>query len=160
MVLMDLVGRRQGKPDYLAVGWTVAATLALAAGTELVQSLEPHRDAAFLDLVRDAAGMALALLLRGAGPSSPTRTLRRLTSGLIALAVLAPLVATAAIYVQRNRAFPVVIPLNGSAWERRLLTFHGSQLVPGACGSQGSDPLARLSVQPGTYPGFHLANRT
>jgi hypothetical protein len=156
IVLMDLVGGRQATPDSRAVGWTVAATLALAAGTELVQSLEPHRDAAFLDLVRDTAGMTLALLLRGAGPPSPIRTLRRLIAALIALAVLTPFVAVAATYVQRNRAFPVVIPLNGSAWERRLLTFHGSELVPGACGSPGADPLARLSIQPGTYPGFHL----
>jgi hypothetical protein len=155
-VLMDLVGGGQANPDSRAVGWTVAATLALAAGTELVQSLEPHRDAAFLDLVRDAAGMTLALLLRGSDPASRTRTLRRLIAALIALGVLTPFVATAAVYVQRNKALPVVIPLDGSAWERRLLSFHRSELVPGGCASRGGDPLARLSIQPGTYPGFHL----
>jgi hypothetical protein len=156
-VLMDLVGGGRANLGSRAVGWTVAATLALAAGTELVQSLEPHRDAAFLDLVRDAAGMTLALLLRGAGPSSPTRTLRRLIAAVIALAVMTPFVATAAIYVERKKAFPVVIRLDGSFWERRLLSFHRSELVPGGCelfGSPGSNPLARLSFQPATYPGF------
>ena len=159
-VLADLFGGRQAHPNSRAViGRTVAVALALAAGTELLQALEPHRDAAFADFVRDAAGMTIALLLRGTGASSRISTARRLTAALLAVAVLAPLVAVAAMYVQRNQAFPVVIPLNGSSWARRLLSFHDADLIPGGCetfGSPGTDPLVRLSVHPGKYPGFYL----
>lgn len=160
IVLLDLVGRRQAKPNNrAAICWTVAITLALAGGTELLQTLEPNHDAAFGDFVRDTAGMALVLLLRRQGPSSHISTARRLTVVLIAGAVLAPFVAVVGIYVQRNRAFPIVLPLNGPLWERRLLSVHESELVPGACeipGSSGTDPLARLSLRPGRYPGFFL----
>jgi hypothetical protein len=158
-ILLDLIGRRQPERGArAAVVWTVVASLALAAGTELLQALEPTHDAAFGDFVRDAAGMMIALLLR-VGASSHISTVRRLTAALIAVAVLAPFFAVVGVYVQRNRAFPIVIPLNGSSWERRLLSFHDSELVPGACqafGSSGSDPLARLAIQPGTYPGFYF----
>ncbi len=158
-ILLDLVSRRQAKPDpRAAVVWTVAATLALAAGTELLQALEPNHDAAFADFVRDAAGMTIALLLRAGAPSYRS-TVRRLTAALIVVALLAPFLAVVGIYAQRNRAFPTVIPLNGSFWERRLLSFRDSELAPGACATSGSsaaDPQARLSVQPGRYPGFFL----
>jgi hypothetical protein len=158
-VLLDLIGRRQAVPDpRAAVGWTVAATLALAAGTELLQALDPDHDAALGDFVRDAAGMTVALLLRVAAPARIS-TVRRLTVAAIVAAVLAPLFGVAGVYVQRNRAFPVVIPLTGSAWERRLLSFRGAELVPGGCetfGSSDTDPRARLSIQPGTYPGFFV----
>jgi hypothetical protein len=159
-ILLDLIGRRQPEPDpRAAVSWTVAVTLALAAGTELLQALEPTHDAAFGDFVRDAAGMTLALVLRRAGASSGISTVRRLTVAVIVVALLAPFFAVVGIYVQRNRAFPVVIPLNGSWWEGRLLSFHDSELLPGACdafGASDTGPLARLMVQPGTYPGFFL----
>ncbi|HYH40377.1 MAG TPA: hypothetical protein VD867_00220 [Burkholderiales bacterium] len=157
--LADLFARSQPQLSSRAVvGRTVAVALALAAGTELVQSLEPHRDAAFADLLRDAAGMTIALLLRR-GRLPRIGVARRLTAGLLGVAVLTPLGAVAGMYVQRNRAVPVVIPLNGSSWARRLLSFHDAELIPGGCetfGSPGTDPLVRLSVHPGTYPGFFL----
>jgi VanZ family protein len=157
IILLDLVGSRQTRPDpRAAMGWTVAATLALAAGTELLQALQPNHDAAFGDFVRDMAGMSLVLLLRR-GPSARINMARRLTVVLIAVAVLGPFFAVVGMYGQRNRAFPIVMPLNGSSWERRLLTFHGSELVPGKCevpGSPAGDALARLSLRPGRYPGL------
>jgi VanZ family protein len=160
IILLDLVGSRQTRPGpRSAMGWTVAATLALAAGTELLQAVQPNHDAAFGDFVRDMAGMSLVLLLRRAGPSAHINMARRLTFGLIAVAVLGPFFAVVGIYGQRNRAFPIVMPLNGSSWERRLLSFHGSELVPGKCeipGSPAGDALARLSLRPGRYPGLFL----
>ena len=160
VILLDLVERRQAAPNPRAVvGWTVAVTLALAAGTELLQSLEPNHDADVLDLVRDAAGMTLALLLRPAGPSPHIGTVRRLTAALIAVAVLAPFLAVAGLSVQRQRAFPVVIPMHGSWWERRLQSFRDAEVVPGGCeasGSAGTEPLVRLLFQPARYPGFYF----
>ena len=153
--------RRQAQPDpRAAVGWTVAITLALAAGTELLQSLEPSHDADFRDFVRDAAGMTLALLLRPAGPSPHISTVRRLTAALIAVAVLAPFLAVAGIYVQRNRAFPVVIPIervvrgNAACYPSVMPNwFPAPARLPVR---RAPSPLVRVLFQPGKYPGFYF----
>jgi hypothetical protein len=159
VILLDLVARRQAEPNPRAVvGWTVAVALALAAGTELLQTLEPSHDADVRDFVRDATGMTLALLLRRTGPSPHISAARRVTAALIAMTVLAPLLAVAGIYLQRNRAVPVVIPMHGSWWERRLQSFRDAEVVAGACeaGSTGTEPLVRLLFQPARYPGFYF----
>jgi hypothetical protein len=158
--LLDVVaGLRPDADPRAAVGWTLAAALALAAGTELVQSLVPNHDAAFRDFARDAAGMTMVLMLRREVPFPRSLVVRRLIVAAIAAAVLTPFAAVARIYLERNRAFPVVIPFSGSSWERRLLSFNQSELVPGGCEmfrTAGADPLVRLAVRPGRYPGFAL----
>jgi hypothetical protein len=158
-VLADLFARRQPQLSSRAVlGRTVAVALALAAGTELLQSLEPHRDAAFADFVRDAAGMTIALLLQR-GRSPRISVTRRVTAGLVGVAVLTPLAGVARMYVQRNQAVPVVIPLNGASWARRLLLFRDAEIVQGGCetgASADGGPLVRVSLHPGRYAGFHL----
>jgi hypothetical protein len=163
-------------PDPVGTGkrwtsaWALLITLAVGAASEVLQLLQPGRDASVGDLLRDAAGAAAFLLLRaavvapGAGVSGQTAVRRRGAAGLLAVSLLVaaavPFVRVVDAYVERDRAFPTLFGLDGSRWERQFVWTGDAELVPDAMprgrpAAEGA-PLARLSLRPGRYPGLVL----
>lgn len=144
-----------------------AATLVGGGATELLQLLQPTRAASAGDLLRDAAGAGAFLLLRTAwrretarGPrTAPHLPGARAAFGVALLgAVAAPLLLVVAQNAARDRAFPTLFRLDGSWWERPLVSAGNAEFVPALAG-QGIAPtsqLARLSLRPGQYPGLVL----
>ena len=145
-----------------------AATLVVGGATELLQLLQPTRAASVGDLLRDAAGAGAFLVLRTAWRERETargpRTAPHLPGARAALgvallgAVAAPLLLVMAQNAGRNRAFPTLFRLDGSWWERPLVSADNAEFVPALAG-RGNAPtsrLARLSLRPGQYPGLVL----
>lgn len=141
-------------------------TLALGLVTEIVQAVIPNRDAAWIDLARNAAGAASFLLLWHAwtGRQSTTAGARR--SGVVVAAVALLLVALAlaetadtlvALY-ERARALPTVVAFDGARWESKVVRTGANRLTPaGAARAAGSPAgLARLDLLPATYSGLSI----
>lgn len=172
LVALSLLGflRTRTRPDQGSrMWWTAfAVTLLLGAATECLQVFQANRDASIEDFLRDLAGAGAFLLLAaamawGAWAPGPIRSRRgRLSAAGVALLLLAAagghLAMTAALYAARDRAFPTLFALDGSWWERRLIEANGSSLTPAAVVPRGvgatGEPLARLDLEPGTYPGL------
>ena len=150
LVVRDLLAARGGAWPRRAPVAAFALTVGLGAAVEALRMLQPDRTASLTDLSRDAAGAAAFLLLRD-GLRTNRAGLRRLLPSLAGVAVLAAASAgfarTAALYVERDRALPTLFALDGSWWERELMTTLDSRLTPGP-------RLARLDLAPGTYPGI------
>ncbi len=145
-------------------------TLAIGAGTELIQFLQPNREPSFSDLARDAAGAAAFLLVAAAVPrfvggTTPVSTRGGRATALAAAAVLATMAGAAlatvtAVLAERRAAMPTLAAFDGSWWERRLLEEHDSRVIPGDRPAHlpagFGEPLARLELLPGTYPGIAI----
>jgi hypothetical protein len=148
----------------------IVITLVLGAASELLQLLQPTRDASVGDFLRDAAGAAAFLLLRAAvaAPGARARShldaRARVASALLAVSLLlvvaAPFFLVVDTYVERDRAFPTLFRLDGSRWERLFVSTGGAELVPKAMPDAAlasrKGPLALLKLQPGIYPGLVL----
>jgi VanZ family protein len=152
--------------------WRHAFLLVLAAGvaTELIQHFQPNREPSLEDLARDAAGAAAFLLVAAAWPAvgggeTPVSSRRgRVAAVAVAVALVtlagAALASTVAVLVERDRSMPVLASFDGSWWERRLIRPGSSVLTPGGRPANLSpafrEPLARLDLKPGTYPGVRI----
>jgi VanZ family protein len=153
---------RMPSRDHLAI--TILATLVIAVVTEIAQIFMPSRDASRMDVLRDAAGssiFALAWLSAQKANTAP-RTCRalRLSAGVIALAFLMPVMATAELYYQRDRIFPRLVQFDGSRWEQDFLVTRQAKLIsnarPGLRDGSLPETFALLRLSPGVYPGFVL----
>jgi hypothetical protein len=149
-----------------------ALTVALGALTESLQVLQWDREPSIADLLRDVAGAGAFLLLSaarregesGAGPASTRGRVGRRLAVLLAVALLAGSLAhlamTAAAYVERGRAQPTLVALDGSWWERWFIEERDSALTPRTrppgFGDSLDEPLARLDLRAGRYPGIAL----
>ncbi|MBS1137494.1 MAG: succinyl-CoA synthetase subunit beta [Proteobacteria bacterium] len=165
--------------DLLATRWprsgawrpallSFALTVAVGAGAEFLQTFMPDRDASLTDLLRDAAGAGAFLLMReayrrgtssGAPASPPVRTAFAVAAVALLLAATAQLSLTLAVLAERARAFPVLARFDGSWWENALIETGDSVLTPASLATQPSEippGLARLDLQPATYPGLTL----
>jgi VanZ family protein len=148
----------------------IVVTLVLAAASELLQLLEPTRDASAADFLRDAAGATAFLLLRVAvaAPGVKVRSRPapgvRVASGLLAVSLLlvvaVPFLLVVDTYVERDRSFPTLFRLDGSRRERPFVSTGDAELVPKSMAPAGlaptSGPLALLSLKAGVYPGLVL----
>lgn len=153
-------------------GWrdwqAFAVTLAVGAGSEMLQWFQPTRDPSIGDFLRDTAGASSVLLLRLARlPRRPTVrfavppwALRVVVAGLV-LAVLTPLALVLRDYRDRDRAFPTVLRLDNSSWERRFLTVRDAVLVPASAPAAPGEPLASsaatIALRPGPFSGVFLS---
>jgi hypothetical protein len=149
--------------------WWLAFTLAVVLGgtTEVLQLLQPGRGASFWHFLRDVAGAASFLLVAGtvrwkdrfAGPirSAGGRALAWTGVFLMLSAAGFNLAMTVAMYGERDMAFPTLFALDGSWWERPFIQTDDSVLTPHARPAHMAvpldEPLARLDLKPGTYPG-------
>ena len=104
--------------------------------------------------------ICIALWLSMRVPPGRIRRARllRIAAAAIALVTIGTFLQVAANYVQRDRAFPVLLRLNGLRWEQQFVRFNGSHLQPDAAVPANlphvNTPYARLALLPGTYPGF------
>jgi VanZ family protein len=170
LLVRSLLGMALGEgPEARRSLQAIVVTLGLAAASEILQLFQPTRDASVADFLRDAAG-ATAFPLLGAAiaagrTDSPRQTgARRAALGLVGAgllsAVAVPFLLVVRIYIERDRAFPTLFRLDGSRWERQLVSTGNSELVPGVIPATGlaetSRPMARLALRPGTYPGLVL----
>ncbi len=151
--------------------WTAfALAVALGAATEALQLAQPGRDASVWHFLRDVAGAASFLLvLAMAGWTGGRGSLIRSAGrrALVVLGVAAMLSAswfdlarTVVIYGERDTALPTLFALDGSWWERPFVEAHGSVLTPhtrpAGVTAPFDQPLARLDLEAGTYPGIAL----
>jgi hypothetical protein len=149
--------------------WWLAFTLAVVLGgiTEVLQLFQPGRDASFWHFLRDVAGVGSFLLVaatvrwkdRFAGPirSAGRRALAWTGALLMISAAGFNLAVTVAVYGERDLAYPTLFALDGSWRERQFIETGNSVLTPHAPPPRTAvpldEPLARLDLRPGTYPG-------
>jgi VanZ family protein len=149
--------------------WWLAFTLAILLGalTEILQLFQAGRDASFWHFLRDVAGagsflLAVATVGWKGGAGRLIRSARRRAVAWAAVVLMLSasgfnLAATTVMYGERDLAFPTLFALDGAWWERSFIETHDSVLTPHARPPHmafGVDqPLARLDLQPGTYPG-------
>jgi hypothetical protein len=137
-------------------------TVALAAGAEAVQFIQPNRSPSISDFLRGAAGAAAGLLLwTGKAPLTSIRQRLRwpaAVAGLLMLVASAQLVFVVASYAARARAFPVLFRLDGSWWEGAFLKFGEAALTPNAPAlpAASTETFAGLDLQPALYAGVML----
>ncbi len=152
--------------------WWAAFALAVALGgtTEVLQIFQAGRDASVWHFLRDVAGAASFLLVLATvgwtwGRGSLIRSAgRRALVGLAVVAMLGAagfnLAATIVAYGERDTALPTLFALDGAWWERSFVETHDSVLTPHARPAHMTvpfdGPLARLDLNPGTYPGLVL----
>jgi hypothetical protein len=157
-------------PGFSTPGWrhtaALAAILALAGASEALQQFQPTRDPTLGDFLRDVIGAASVLLLRLAASTAPGAesrwwmrpvALRTMAASLLFL-VAAQFALVGSVYIERARAFPTLLRLDGSRWERRLLWVRSADLMPNALPSKTRDtaPLALLALRPGVFSGITL----
>jgi len=162
-----LRARARGSSDR-ALRWRAfILTVTIGVVTETLQVFQGNREPSVSDLVRDAAGAAAFLLLYRwrrpvPGRDGASMRLRRpwmaWSAGVLLLAASAAnLGLTTAAYIARDRAMPTLAAFDGAWWERWFVETQDSRLTVQA-GPRGLDaslaePLARLDLRPGTYPG-------
>jgi len=133
----------------------------LAAFSEVMQYFQPTRHPSFGDFLRDVAGSGAVFLLWSARTRAQTgawspRFLNALAGGLF-IVVLLEFALTIAVYVERDRALPVLLPFTNTHWERRLLRVHGARLtLPAAQHPPSSTSCAPLTLFPGRAPALTL----
>jgi hypothetical protein len=151
-------------------GSAFGLTLALGVVTELLQTFQSNREPSLEDLARDLAGVAAFLLVAASvprlarGATWVTTRRRRLAAVAVAVILLAvsglQAAAACAALTERRAAMPTLVRFDGAWWERHFIRPGASRLTPGArppCPRDGySEPLARLDLQPGLYPGISI----
>jgi len=151
----------------------LVATLILGVGLEATQILGP-RDADFVDLLRNTAGVcaSLAIALALDRTPHPLNRSRRRRAALLAAAsamlapVAFPLVSLGMAMRQRDAAMPVLCDFD-AGWSRRFWKVHDAtvQVIappPSWTSAVRRAPrpverVARLDFQNATYPGFTIA---
>jgi VanZ family protein len=168
IAILGILGGWSSPTDLPRTWWlALGLAVALGAATEILQFLQPSRDPSLVDFLRDSAGAGASLLIAAVGRAvwrgqglvrSRAGRVKALALAAILLAAAgAHLAATVALYAARDRACPTLFALDGSWWERRLIHENGSVLTPRArpagAGASCPEPLARLDLAPGRYPG-------
>jgi hypothetical protein len=169
-VLGLLRARERGASDR-ALRWRAfLLTVAIGAVTEVLQVFQGNREPSLSDLVRDAAGAAaFLLLLPPRHPVPGTDGLRPVlrhpwaawsTGVLLLAASAANLGLTTAAYIARDRALPALAAFDGAWWERWFVETQDSSLSaqarPPGLDASLAEPLARLDLKPGAYPGIGI----
>ena len=172
LVAVSIIGLLRARGASLARPrpWWTAFALAVALGgtTETLQIFQPGRDASVWHFLRDVAGAASFLLvLAMVGWTGGHGSLIRSTGrrALVCLAVAAmlcasgfDLAATVARYGGRDMAYPTLFTPDGAWWERSFVATYDGVLTPYARPAHLAvpidEPLARLDLKPGTYPGI------
>ena len=165
-----LRARARGRTDG-ALRWRAfLLTVAIGAVTELLQVLQDNREPSLTDLVRDAAGAAAFLLLLrrrhpAPGPDGLQPVLRhewmaRSAGILLLVGSAANLGLTTAAYMARDRAMPALAAFDGAWWERWFVETQDGSLTaharPPVLAETVVEPLARLDLKPGAYPGIGI----
>jgi hypothetical protein len=161
--------RTPGAPDSSMRWQAFLLTVALGAITEALQVFQGNRESSIGDFLRDGAGAAAFLLLSSvgwpqratAGPRSVRGRVRAVLVGaLLLVASAAHLGMTTAAYVARDRAMPTLLAFDGTWWERRFVELGDSVLTartrPPGLEVSSDEPLARLDLKPGEYPGVGI----
>jgi hypothetical protein len=162
--------RGRGASDSACRWRAFLLTVAIGAITEVLQVFQADRDPSLIDFARDVAGAgALLLLLPRHQPACGTtgpRPIRGLpwvawSAGVLLLAVSAAnLGLTTAAYVARDRAMPALAHFDGAWWERWFVETQDSSLTvrarPQGLDASIAEPLARLDLRPGAYPGIRI----
>lgn len=174
LVAVSVLGLLQARGRSLAeprTWWTAfAVAVALGAATELLQLVQPGRDASVWHFLRDVAGAASFLLVVATfgwmgGRGSLIRSASRRWAAAIGVALMLgaagfDLAATVVLYGERDMALPTLFALDGSWRERPFVETRQSVLTPRARPADAAagidEPLARLDLRPGTYPGLAL----
>ena len=150
---------RRSRPQWSSASHSLGAfigAVGIGLAAEALQALTPNREASLQDIARNVAG-ALAFLVAGAVRDNRHEWARgRLGLAIGAAALLVAVAAgefarAVAVDVALARAMPTLARLDGSWWERDVVTPTAATLTP-------ADPghLARLVLEPGTYPGLTL----
>ena len=156
---------RPSMPGSQRIGCAFIATIGLGALTEVIQTLQPTRDASVSDFLRDTAGAGAVALWNGPyGLRLPVsiaraRPVLRVLSGALVAAACLPFVVVLDIYLQRNRSFPVLLRFDGSRWEARLTSRGRATLEPNKTApSREADlgPVTLMTMRPGRYSGLVL----
>jgi hypothetical protein len=172
-VLRLLRVRVRGASDSACRWRAFLLTVAIGAITEVLQVFQADRDPSLIDFARDVAGAGALLLLlprcwpaRGTEGPRPVRGLPGLpwaawSAGVLLLAVSAAnLGLTTAAYIARDRAMPALARFDGAWWERWFVEAHDSSLIvqarPPSLDTSLAEPLARLDLRPGAYPGIGI----
>lgn len=171
LAVLGLLRQRAPEASDSACRWRAfVLTVAIGAVTEVLQVFQVDRDPTVIDFARDVAGAgALLLLLPRRQPACGTerpRPVRGLpwvswSAGVILLAASgASFGLTTAAYVARDRAMPALARFDGAWWERWFVETHDSSLIvqagPPGLDASAAEPLARLDLKPGTYPGIAI----
>jgi VanZ family protein len=171
LAVLGLLRARGRGASASALRWRAFfLTVAIGAVTEVLQVFQADRDPSLIDFARDAAGAAALLLLLGPRRPAPgsdggrvTRRRRWLawSAGVLLLAVSAAnLGLTTAAYVARDRAMPALARFGGAWWERWFVETQDSSLTvdarPPGLDASIAEPLARLDLKPGAYPGIGI----
>ncbi|HEX7485151.1 MAG TPA: VanZ family protein [Vicinamibacterales bacterium] len=169
LAILGLLRAGSAPADHPRTWWLAfVLTVTLGALTEILQVFQPNRDVSIEDFLRDVAGAGAFLLMAAAvgfrkpacGPvrTAAGRATAAVVSGLLLVAASAHLATTVALYVERSQAFPTLFALDGSWWERRLIDANASVLTPRTRPLHQEmpfdEPLARLDLKPGTFPGL------
>lgn len=169
-VLGLLRARAPGAPDGATRWRAFLLAVAVGAATEVLQVFQASREPSLGDLARDAAGAAAFLLLlpwRRPTPHADSRwAVRRrrwmaVSAGVLLIAAsVARLGLTTAAYIARDRAMPVLAAFDGAWWERWFVETQDSRLTapakPTRLVPSIDEPLARLDLAPGAYPGIGI----
>jgi hypothetical protein len=171
LAVLGLLRARGRGPSDPASRWrALLLTVAIGAITEVLQIFQVDRDPSLVDFARDVAGAgALLLLLPRNQPAPGTegpRPVRRLgwlafSAGVLLLAAsMTNLGLTTAAYIARDRAMPVLAAFDGAWWERWFVETQDASVTarakPPAVAASLAEPLARLDLKPGTYPGIGI----
>jgi hypothetical protein len=171
LAVLGLVRVRGRGASDLACRWRAfLLTVAIGAITEVLQVFQVDRDPSLIDFARDVAGAGALLLLlprhRPAYGTEGPRPVRGLpwvawSAGALLLAVSAAnLGLTTAAYVARDRAMPALARFDGAWWERWFVETQDSSLIaqarPSGLDASIAEPLARLDLKPGAYPGIGI----
>jgi hypothetical protein len=162
--------RGRGASDSAYRWQAFLLTLAIGAITEVLQVFQVDRDPSLVDFARDVAGAGALLLLLprhqpacGTERPRPVRGLRWVAGSagvLLIAASAANLGLTAAAYVARDRAMPALARFDGAWWERWFVETDESSLIvqarPAGLDASVAEPLARLDLRPGAYPGISI----
>ena len=113
------------------------ATCIFAIVSEIIQILSPHRSPEFIDLARDMLGAACSLMYfaafdnkdaqRQSKQRRSNRVILFITASIILLAGFYPLFQVTNAYIQRDKAFPLLMTFNDQ-WAQSFLSVRGGIL--------------------------------
>jgi hypothetical protein len=166
-VLREVSTAARDRPlvEYLAAGFiSLVAGIAIEFGQLLT-----HRDPASADVMRDLAGIVVALGIYAAfdprmepvwgKQHGGLRTASVALACLLLLGSLLPLAQLAIACMQREQAFPVIIDFT-ARWSKPFIQLNHAVLTqvtpPEAWTSAPGPRMARLTLYPAQYPGVAI----
>jgi hypothetical protein len=154
---------------YLAAA---GVTLATGIGVELAQVLSSHHNPSSADVASDLAGILIALGIYAAWDSRLASFWRQrpamrravfILACVLLLVCILPLLQLAVAYRERAAAMPVIMDF-GAGWATPFLKLRSASLTAGIPERQkqqaSTGPMARLTLEPGKYPGVSVIEPT